>query len=419
MLRVFLLLLFIGLPLGALALAWLAVSDRPEVAERVELNHRDVARAKRILRDNDPRQLRPSSRRQVSIDQQDVQLAVHYLAQTLGQIHTRVRLSDGRALLTATRRIPWLPQPAYLNLSLELREHGDLLELGRIRLGRIDVPPWLVNPFLGLAVELATSERQAKLLRAAVQDVELNPGEVRLSYIWNPALLEELTALVDAKQRAALRAFQTELAELSRDRPRRLNAVLNPLFELAGQRSRHGNPIAENRALLSVLGAWAVGQHLPLPGDRPQAFAARLRGRIDLAQHYLVSAALAAAGDTRLANAVGLQKEIADVGGRSGFSFSDIAADLAGSRLGQLATASPASAREIQVRLANLSDEDDYMPAVADLPDHLSEREFRRRFERVDSPAYRSLLQDIERRIDARPLYRRPTADPANSAADR
>jgi uncharacterized protein YfiM (DUF2279 family) len=406
------LLLFVVFPLGVATLAWMALSERPAVSERLELSHQDIARAKRILRQNDPRYLRAGSRRQVRIGQQDLELAIHYLARTFGQIHTQIQLTEQHAVLIASRQLAAIPKRSYLNVRIELDETDGELQLRSLRVGDLSVPSWLARELLKIAIDKFASERQAQLLRATIQDLRLSPGEVQLSYVWNPALLDELGALVRPDEQAALRAYQSELVRISQSRPGRLTDILTSLFQVARQRSKTADPITENRAALTALAAWAAGRRLPLLNSqaqaRPSRFAARLGGRSDLAQHYLISAALAAAGDTRLANAVGLHKEIADTEGRSGFSFSDLAADLAGSRLGQLATASTDSAIEIQVRLAAAPSERNLLPEVTDLPDNLSQSEFGRRYQSTESDVYKTLVKDIERRIDLCTLYQRP-----------
>ena len=46
------------------------------------------------------------------------------------------------------------------------------------------------------------------------------------------------------------------------------------------------------------------------------------------------------------------------------------------------------------------------MPAIDDLPDHMPDAEFKRRFGAVDSPAYNALVAEIDRRIAALPIYK-------------
>jgi hypothetical protein len=131
-----------------------------------------------------------------------------------------------------------------------------------------------------------------------------------------------------------------------------------------------------------------------------------LSGRGDFPKHFIVSAALAAYAGEPLADAIGVYKEVADSRGGSGFSFNDIAADRAGSRFGTLAAASPASARKLQDRLGAQVRESDIMPATYDLPEFMPEPEFLRRFGGVDAPAYRQMMAEIERRVDALPFNR-------------
>jgi uncharacterized protein YfiM (DUF2279 family) len=137
--------------------------------------------------------------------------------------------------------------------------------------------------------------------------------------------------------------------------------------------------------------------------SRPRRRVLRLRGRADLAQHFLVSAVLTAAAGTPLSNVVGLSKEINDSRGGSGFSFSDLAADRAGTAFGALAV-SPADT--FQTRTAGSLSEDDLMPEITDLVDNMSEADFLQRFGGVNSPDYNRVVAEIDRRIAACRLYR-------------
>jgi hypothetical protein len=182
------------------------------------------------------------------------------------------------------------------------------------------------------------------------------------------------------------------------------------MFTAARTRSQDGDPIAENKAMLTVLGTWASGRDISnlVPGNlaRPHGFRLKLEQRRDFAQHFLSSAALAARGDSSLSNAVGLFKEIVDIDRGSGFSFTDIAADRAGTRFGELATRSTEDARRVQQLLAEGIEETAIMPPARDLPEHLDTQRFKELYGHVGSPAYQLVMQDIERRIAACSLYR-------------
>jgi hypothetical protein len=103
--------------------------------------------------------------------------------------------------------------------------------------------------------------------------------------------------------------------------------------------------------------------------------------------------------------AIGEFKELMDrVLGGSGYSFVDLAADMAGVRLAQAAT-DPAQAARIQRELASTAGEDLFFPLTQDLPEGLSKAEFNLQFEYVNSPQYIQMLEKIQLRLENLPLY--------------
>jgi hypothetical protein len=127
---------------------------------------------------------------------------------------------------------------------------------------------------------------------------------------------------------------------------------------------------------------------------------------VDFAQHFAISAALAAGAGGPFADAVGIFKEVEDSRRGSGFSFADVAADRAGTRFGEAATGSAASAARLQALARTGLREADVMVAARDLPESMSETEFKRRFGGVDAPPYRRMIAEIDARVDALPLHR-------------
>jgi len=255
--------------------------------------------------------------------------------------------------------------------------------------------------------------QQASVL--SVQLVRLLPRRLDLVYAWGPdAGAQVLAALLPQSEHARLRVYAAALAQVARALPageaQSLSQLLPPMFELARRRSAAGqDPALENRAALLVLGMVAngIGLGALLPERRDELAAHPIRvtlaGRPDSPQHFLVSATLAAESGTPLADLIGLYKELSDARSGSGFSFNDMAANRAGTRLGALAVGDPA---RLQQRLAAGLSEADFMPDVSDLPEGMNETEFRRRFGGPGTAAYRRLMDDIEQRLGATPLYR-------------
>ena len=213
-----------------------------------------------------------------------------------------------------------------------------------------------------------------------------------------------------------LRLYQERLVKFTRDAttPRSVSLadLLTPLLRLAAERGAGGDAQAENRAVIAVVAFYVNGKGLVaiVPGakdwPRPSPRTVTLKGRTDSPQHFTVSAALAANAGGPLSDAIGLYREVDDSRRGSGFSFGDIAADRAGTVFGEIATRSPDSARRLQQRVAAGVREADLMPEIADLPEYMPEAEFKRRFGGVGAPAYKQMMQDIERRVAACSLYR-------------
>ena len=126
--------------------------------------------------------------------------------------------------------------------------------------------------------------------------------------------------------------------------------------------------------------------------------------RRDLRQHFTISAALQAVGDSGVAFAIGEFKELIDSNrGGSGFSFDDLAADRAGIRFAKVFLEADSDQRK---RLLNLMDtERAVFPRVDDLPNGLTESQFKSRFGSVDSEAYKKIVSDIDSRINRLRLF--------------
>jgi uncharacterized protein YfiM (DUF2279 family) len=413
--RLFLLLLLL-LPLATLAAAWAMLSERPAVDRPVAFTPEHVARAKAILKRHDPRWQPAGVPRTLVLAEADVDLALNYLADRHANASTRIAFRPGRALLAVTLPVPANPLGRYLNVAAELREGAPLPVVESLRLGRLPLPGWLANAIFEAALRRALTPQGYLATGEAVRRVAITENRLVVTYVWQADLPARLRAgLVPPEDEARLREHQARLAAVVAELPRRsglsLAELMVPMVAHAAARSGSGDPVAENRAALLVIAFYANGRGLEtvVPAarswPRPASREVLLGGRADLARHFAISAAIAAHAGVPLSDAIGLYKEVEDASGGSGFSFDDLAADRAGTRFGELATASRASATALQGRMrAGLGDAE-LLPPVEDLPAFLQRPEFERRFGAVGSPAYRELADDIERRIDALPLY--------------
>jgi hypothetical protein len=409
--------LVIGLLLASAAGVYLAVDRQPLVTTHIHFTPEHIARAKLLLKRNDPRQLRQGEVRAITVSQEDLDLALNYAANRLGQGAASAVLQDGAVTVRLSVPLPSNPLGNYLNLTAVLVDAQDLPRLDELLLGRLPIPTQLAEWVLRQSVaRMPGVAEYVNALPQVLKQVVLRKNELMVVYQWNDQLPDQLRlALVPTETVARAKAYQTRLAERTRVATKgrmTLSSLLLPLMELAGHRSAEGgDAVEENRAAILVLALYVNGhnlatimpaaRHWPVPGPGRVS----LGGRDDFAQHFSISAALSATSGSPLSDAVGLYKEVDDSRGGSGFSFNDIAADRAGTRFGELATSSDVAATTLQRRVAKGIVDADLLPKVSDLPEFMPEPEFKRRYGGIGAPAYNAMMRDIEQRLSALPLY--------------
>jgi hypothetical protein len=134
-----------------------------------------------------------------------------------------------------------------------------------------------------------------------------------------------------------------------------------------------------------------------------------VHGRHDLCQHFVVSCALAAVGGPEAAETAGLLKEVLDSRpGGSGFSFADLAADMAGVAFARQLLASPALLERVERSFTA----PDYALSPTGLVENLSEAEFVRRYGGTDDERFRKAQEALRQRVLALPGYKAPAAKP-------
>lgn len=128
-----------------------------------------------------------------------------------------------------------------------------------------------------------------------------------------------------------------------------------------------------------------------------------VQGRRDLCQHFAVSAALAEVLGGPAAELVGLSKELLDMKGASGFSFADLAADLAGIELAAMIAREPK-------RLAALADGFDpaeYVPGVKPFREGLTEKQFQARFGTTADGRFQTAMDEVRAAVKALPAHKK------------
>jgi hypothetical protein len=383
----------LGLVLILVALFFLATDTQPSLKRSALIDSLGL------------RRMREGETRQLVVSETDLDRGMNALAARLGKGSASTKIASDQLIVHASLSLPVVGR--FVNLELTLAQAGEVLAPARMRLGSLPVPAALSGEMLAGILALSPYANELAAARDMLDSARLRGGNLALRFTWRGAAVERAMAGT-VGQGVDNRVLDVYRAHLNQVGGGDFAVLLGEAFALAKRRSGDHDPILENRAALTVLAENALGGKLlsrrgAVNLERRSGI--RLAGRGDFSQHFALSAFIAATGGEGLSDMAGLYKEIKDSQGGSGFSFTDLAADRAGSRLGETSTRSKAFAKEIQHRLAGTRNSALFFPAVKDLPEFMNQAEFQRRFGGVDEPAYQAMMEKIEGRIEGLAVY--------------
>lgn len=392
------------------------LEPEPMIAEDYVLSHQDVARAQQILERNDPTRFKEGHQQLLVFSEPELDLVARYLAERSGRGRMRAWLEPGRLGLLLSASLPIKPVDRYLNVKAVFREDPPFVALDSLHIGRLQVPRVVANALFRFGLRWGLDHDLHQLLRRMVRKVGIDEQQLSVQVAWTKEVLSAVRSrLISDDESERIILYQQSLGQLLEPKARGVGV---PLFELieammrqADRRAPAGRFVAENRAVILTLAAYL--DHRSLAGLVPEIKGmpplperqVELLGRRDFARHFILSAALVMTGDATFVDLAGVSKEMDDIDHGSGFSFTDLAADRAGARFGELATSSERNARYVQKSFVRGLEESDLMPGVNGLPEFMDSETFSHRYGTLGSPAYRSVMDEIERRIAACRLY--------------
>ncbi len=416
------LLRMILLLLGAIVLlcamlVFFGVSDKPDIDVGWTLTRNDVARAKKILHEGS--KTKPDEIGTIELSQADLNLAANYLLNRYSKSAVKIELKNDALRFTVTMTLPKNRVGQYLNISFRLANEDDseLPSLTKFKAGKLLLPAKFAAFIIDKIIRYTSLNDYFILATHPINSVKIDQQKIAIIYDSSmETMIQARNFLTQGGDSPKLDIYQQKLDEIiaQHDPEWRLSLadLLKPLFELAYQRSTLENAIEENKLAIMTVNDYVnkteTKKFLASPASKPtekKYYSTFLYKRIDLAQHFIGSAAITASVNGQVAKVVGEEKELSDAQGGSGFSFIDLAADKAGTRFGEMATSSPENARKIQKAMSGIKDYRDFMPDPRDLPEHMDEAEFKNRYQSVESPAYQELSKQIDARIAAIPIY--------------
>ena len=417
----------LALLVAPIAFAVASFQPDPVLPPGAALTPREAAQSRALVKRTRDVMQKTEGQAQIAATRAELDGLIATAARAFPSLRGRTEVTADGLTAAVAAQVPGVPQLGWVNLELELGPSAGEVDLRRLRLGRMEIPPGLAVPAVRTLLDWATAEDIGTLLLASVERVETAPGRLTVTvdtggtgdgslFSRVVAGVRDATGLSGGEAAAVHYRAMAEAAEAGA-LPRRGSVA--PWLRFAMERAAEaggGNPAATRRELQAALLALAAhcGDRKAietlsggLDADARSACAGvTLSGRDDTRKHFTLSAAIAAAGGAGLSFGFGEVKELVDAGrqGGSGFSFDDIAADRAGIAWAEALAAAPDRLPEL---IARMGAESAVMPSMDGLPSFMSEAEFKARFEAVDSPPYRAQIAEIDARIAALPFHAR------------
>ncbi len=409
----------------------LSVEISPSLITEQQISADEISKIESLLLENTPQTPSVASLQELQLNAEELNLLLRYAVNIMNlspDWAVQLKLSEQNLTTQVSVRIIRGPIPLFLNVHADFIEDGDLLSLNALKIGKIAVAELFLQYALAQLRENFASGNTASLdfseLIDNVQSVKLAENQMNVALYWDPTLISRIGKqahqlfISDVNQQRIIAYYQI-ISDVAATVPIDIRAVsintfLIPMFAAAREKSLAGSdPIAENRTLFQTLAIYLnqepieqlIGTELAAQLEPAPFIETRLQRRQDLAQHLISIAAVTASAGADLALMLSTTKETYDARYRSGFSFSDLTANRVGVTMARLSTSDRESALLMQERLSNLQDESDYMPAVGNNRDGLSETDFNAIYTNKNSAQYQSRLAEIQTLIDSRRLF--------------
>jgi len=347
------------------------------------------------------------------------------------RINGRINVSMQGIYFVFSLYVPENPAGDYLNISFMVLPSTNGLVIDEVKVGRLGFSGNSARWLSEWAMNLVLGKSLGSEILDSVKQVAINGKNALVQYQPVVNLSEKLK-----HSRKRFREFRKDLQfggdpklvgvylrgicqfdkTLNHDQQRSLVMYLPTVFNLvAAQDPDQKNIRNQYKAAILAVGVYfgsrqfeSVIGHV-LTGDLKSCVSdsgVTLAGRNDLVRHFAVSAGLQVLAVSKESFAIGEFKELLDSDkGGSGFSFIDLAADRAGLRF-TIRVLKNSGHWPASKFIALLKDESAIMPSIVGLKEDLSKREFDLFYQDVDSVAYKSILKDIEQRIDRLSFFR-------------
>ncbi len=342
--------------LAPVAAALLAVESSPRVTGTGTPDAAAAARVRDLAKRLQVLVKKESAAGVLTFSEADMNAALASVSRVLPGVAGRVAVRDGQMEAGFSAGAPYMPEGRWINLQATLAASEDGLAVTRLQVGRLPLPPGPTLWALRVGLDSALGDGIGTAVLRWIAALQIDPPNITLvlepGELTGAGRVERLKARLRAMAAGAtepgrVRAHLRALHGAAQDRELAAGdgSVLPYLAYTVAQAGAHeaADPRSEMRAAIFALALYcgdprfggAIGVWLPgsMQGARNHCAEATLAGRQDIVRHFVLSAGIHAASTDRTVLGLGELKELLDSNpGGTGFSFDDMAANLAGAR---------------------------------------------------------------------------------------
>lgn len=375
----------------------------------------------------------PNSYISLRVSKSELEGLTALLHRAIPNINTSIQLSSVGGRFSSTLTLPLPSLVKYLNISLLVLPSKKGLEVDHITIGGLSLSgEWLI-PIFKWIVNNFIQPNLGDVLVDMITTVSISSNDLRVNAHINKGVMafkqqgslirklrDELSLFGDTQN---IHCYFNALNVFAQrqDKDSSIAVYIAHLFKLAKSgclANKNQSPKQENESALLALVLYfgadnfqlIITDVLNIP--KPQLVARNrlrsnvsLQGRADLQQHFIYSIALQLFSNYQASDAIGEFKEFLDSNsGGSGFSFADLMADRAGTRLAMIATHSDEQAKKAQNLLMFIEDKQ-LLPEINGLEEGLDKTAFKKQFKNINSDAYRQTLKSIDIRLKTLAVY--------------
>ncbi len=419
--------------IACLSIAYFALQPQPSTVQINQINAASAKHSQQLAQRIISTLKQNNSVTTIRMNQKEINGLTALLHRAFPIVTADVRLSKYGAATEASVELPLPNFIKYLNVNAYISPSNNGLLIDEVSVGGLKISGEF---FISLVTFIADSFVKDKLVDnvlAMISSVDINEERLIANLKLNKDLLainKDESLLVSLRDDLELFGnvetisfYYQSLSEFAQKQDKRSSIAIfvGYLFDLAKARTSISNEylaVEENQAAITALIIYFGADRFEmLVGNvivrEKEALVVRnrlrrhvtLQSRADLQKHFIYSMALQLFSSHQASDAIGEFKEFLDTNqGGSGFSFADLQADRAGTRLAMIVTKSEQQAEQAQILLSSVTDEL-LLPSIAGLHEGLNEDSFEKKFKDVNSKDYQQTLKEIDNRLKSLPIY--------------